>query len=64
MEETEDWLTILVCEPRNYDRILELSKTTQEPYTLEDLERISATARSRNTVAMISFMDMKKAWGM
>lgn len=56
MAESPDGMTILMVEPRNYDQIIELSQSSPNPYTVEDLERLRASGRTKNRVVMVMFM--------
>ena len=52
----KEGMEVLIVKPENYDRIIELSKTTRfEPYTVEQLRKMEEQARSRNSVVTVMF---------
>lgn len=50
-------MTLLTIEPRNYDKIIELSQNTPNPYTREELEQIQARHHSNNSAGIVMFME-------
>jgi hypothetical protein len=57
MAESVKGMTIIEVLPRNYNEIIERSSSSKKPYTKDDLDRILAEARSKNSAAFVMFMD-------
>lgn len=57
MAEAPEGTTLLTIEPRNYDKIIELSQNTHNPYTREELEGLRARNAGNNSAGIVMFID-------
>lgn len=61
MAKPPEGMTILSIEPRNYNKIVELSQNTPNPYTLEELINLQARYTGTARLGIVAFFD-KDFW--
>lgn len=57
MVSAPEGMRIYEVRPRNYEKIIAESSSTQNPWSWDDLERMHAEALAQQKVALVMFMD-------